>query len=322
MPKTKDGGFYAVHKGHTPGVYTSWPDCEAQVKGFRGAMYKKFATSRDAESFVESGQALPDTASTTSGKSSATRNAPVRHHPYETGQHHASRAPREAEPSSSTSSGIRGHGQRPRMEPDPQIASLFVQPTPVGARPVQEVASAKGPRSFHSLSTNDKVKGGAQSDADIVYTDGACRGNGKAGAVAGIGVWWGSDDPRNLSERCPGAQTNNRAELIAIVRTLETTPLEPNAGTTHPLNELPHDERRRKLVIRTDSQYSISCIEQWSQNWERSGWVSKGGKEVKNKALIQYLLSLLQLRAYYGHRVMFEYVRGHSGIEATMRPMR
>ncbi|KAG8778622.1 RNA-DNA hybrid ribonuclease [Serendipita sp. 397] len=189
MPKTKDGGFYAVHKGHTPGVYTSWPDCEAQVKGFRGAMYKKFATSRDAESFVESGQALPDTASTTSGKSSATRNAPVRHHPYETGQHHASRAPREAEPSSSTSSGIRGHGQRPRMEPDPQIASLFVQPTPVGARPVQEVASAKGPRSFHSLSTNDKVKGGAQSDADIVYTDGACRGNGKAGAVAGIGTY-------------------------------------------------------------------------------------------------------------------------------------
>lgn len=31
---------------------------------------------------------------------------------------------------------------------------------------------------------------------EIVYCDGACRGNGKAGAIAGVGVWWGADDPR------------------------------------------------------------------------------------------------------------------------------
>jgi ribonuclease HI len=31
---------------------------------------------------------------------------------------------------------------------------------------------------------------------DVVYTDGACKGNGKAGSVAGIGVWWGRNDPR------------------------------------------------------------------------------------------------------------------------------
>jgi len=33
---------------------------------------------------------------------------------------------------------------------------------------------------------------------DIVYSDGACKGNGKAGSVAGVGVWWGRDDPRYL----------------------------------------------------------------------------------------------------------------------------
>ena len=33
---------------------------------------------------------------------------------------------------------------------------------------------------------------------DIVYSDGACKGNGKAGSVAGIGVWWGSNDPRQV----------------------------------------------------------------------------------------------------------------------------
>jgi hypothetical protein len=31
---------------------------------------------------------------------------------------------------------------------------------------------------------------------DVAYTDGACKGNGQPGSVAGIGVWWGRDDPR------------------------------------------------------------------------------------------------------------------------------
>jgi len=31
---------------------------------------------------------------------------------------------------------------------------------------------------------------------DIVYSDGACRANGTANAVGGIGVWWGPNDPR------------------------------------------------------------------------------------------------------------------------------
>jgi len=47
MPK-----FYAVKKGFTPGVYSSWSDCQAQTKGFSGAVFKSFATRSEAESFV------------------------------------------------------------------------------------------------------------------------------------------------------------------------------------------------------------------------------------------------------------------------------
>lgn len=48
---------------------------------------------------------------------------------------------------------------------------------------------------------------------------------------------------RNLAERLPGQmQTNNRAELLAIIRALESCPFP----------KLP-------LEIRTDSQYSIAC---------------------------------------------------------------
>ncbi|MBR1940122.1 MAG: ribonuclease H family protein [Bacteroidaceae bacterium] len=41
--------FYVVWSGRTPGIYTSWADCEAQVKGAKGAVYKAFDTREEAE---------------------------------------------------------------------------------------------------------------------------------------------------------------------------------------------------------------------------------------------------------------------------------
>lgn len=35
-----------------------------------------------------------------------------------------------------------------------------------------------------------------ESNWVVVYSDGACKGNGKMGSVAGIGVWWGPNDSR------------------------------------------------------------------------------------------------------------------------------
>ncbi len=35
-----------------------------------------------------------------------------------------------------------------------------------------------------------------ESGWDVVYSDGACKGNGKVGSVAGLGIWWGEDDAR------------------------------------------------------------------------------------------------------------------------------
>lgn len=45
--------FYAVRKGNAPGVYISWSECEREVKGFKGAEYKKFKTRDEALAFVE-----------------------------------------------------------------------------------------------------------------------------------------------------------------------------------------------------------------------------------------------------------------------------
>lgn len=45
--------YYAVKEGRSPGVYETWAECEAQVKGHPGAKYKKFPTAQEAEAFVK-----------------------------------------------------------------------------------------------------------------------------------------------------------------------------------------------------------------------------------------------------------------------------
>ena len=39
--------FYVVWEGVTPGVYTSWTDCQLQIKGYEAAKYKSFDTRVD-----------------------------------------------------------------------------------------------------------------------------------------------------------------------------------------------------------------------------------------------------------------------------------
>lgn len=44
--------FYAVRKGHRPGIYSTWAACEKAVKGFSGAEFKSFKTKGEAENFM------------------------------------------------------------------------------------------------------------------------------------------------------------------------------------------------------------------------------------------------------------------------------
>lgn len=41
--------YYVVWEGRNPGVYESWAECEAQVKGFAGAQFKSFESLNVAE---------------------------------------------------------------------------------------------------------------------------------------------------------------------------------------------------------------------------------------------------------------------------------
>lgn len=117
-------------------------------------------------------------------------------------------------------------------------AEAYVKYGPSASAPTSAMGSTSSSTTNHlppptttSASTLGKRKSPQTANHDVVYTDGACSHNGQAGARAGMGIWWGEGDDRyatfhsscfmanfclvrNESFRCPGAQTNNRAELM------------------------------------------------------------------------------------------------------------
>ncbi len=47
--------YYTVWKGHKTGVFEKWDDCKAQIKDFKGAQYKSFATFEAAKKAYKEG---------------------------------------------------------------------------------------------------------------------------------------------------------------------------------------------------------------------------------------------------------------------------
>ncbi|MDH3639261.1 MAG: ribonuclease HI [Gammaproteobacteria bacterium] len=120
-----------------------------------------------------------------------------------------------------------------------------------------------------------------------MYTDGACRGNpgpGGWGAILSYG-----HKRRELSGFEPET-TNNRMELMAAIRGLETL--------TRPCD----------VDVYTDSQYLRNGITQWMHAWKARGWRTSAKQPVKNVDLWQRLDN-----AASRHRVQWHWVKGHSG---------
>ncbi len=50
--------YYAIRKGYIPGIYSSWSEAEAQVKGFSGAQFKGFSSEKDAHDWLDGKEIL------------------------------------------------------------------------------------------------------------------------------------------------------------------------------------------------------------------------------------------------------------------------
>ena len=47
------GKYYAVKKGRQTGIFLTWSDCEQQVKGYKGAIFKSFSTKQEAQEYLD-----------------------------------------------------------------------------------------------------------------------------------------------------------------------------------------------------------------------------------------------------------------------------
>jgi ribonuclease HI len=133
----------------------------------------------------------------------------------------------------------------------------------------------------------------SSSPKKYVYTDGACIHNGKKYAKAGIGIFFGLGDKRNVSERISGKQTNNAAELEAILRVFQILEKEIRKGDEY--------------IIMTDSEYAIKCMGSYGYKLALKHW--KTDKPIPNFEKVKAGFILFQNYP----NVTLQHVRAHTG---------
>lgn len=145
-----------------------------------------------------------------------------------------------------------------------------------------------------------------------VYTDGACKNNGRKNAKAGIGVYWGEispssslpDHPLNVSEQIFDHVTNNGAEIMAALVAI-------TQAVAHGLDV---------VHIVTDSIYLFNAMTRHICMWRKNNWCllsnpSNNKKtEIKNKILFQIMYKIIKKNKI---RVVWEHCRGHAGVEGN-----
>lgn len=62
---------YAVKQGRKTGLFSTWNECEKQVKGYTGAKFKSFATEQEARSWLEGSTLATEKKSNVSSESTA-----------------------------------------------------------------------------------------------------------------------------------------------------------------------------------------------------------------------------------------------------------
>ena len=123
----------------------------------------------------------------------------------------------------------------------------------------------------------------------LMWTDGACSGN------PGKGGWGVLIKKYNKIIKLSGSEnntTNNRMEMIAVIKGLENIPENSN------------------IVIYTDSKYVKEGITNWIFKWKNNNWKNSQKKDVKNKDL-WLILDKITLK----FNIKWEWVKGHSDNE-------
>ncbi|KAK5172623.1 uncharacterized protein LTR77_002743 [Saxophila tyrrhenica] len=318
--------FYAVRVGKEPGIYHTWAECLEQVKGFPKASFKSFTSLTDAQAFVNNEPGASGSSGSAGGKFYGVQSGRVpgwkgpKHKVFKTRmeaelfvaegqQNHLANGDTTVDSIELPDAGNyakkakTGKGKKNGIKEE-EFSDLGLEggeyepgdgPLPAGAEdnfdPTITLDKTTGTARYkiadEMAQTKYQASGHVKDAAIRIYTDGSALSNGQSGAIGGVGVYFGPLDKRNLSEPLTGTkQSNQRAELTAILRALEVAP------------------RDRKIVICTDSKYAIQCCTEWFVKWRINDWRNASNKPVENKDLVTKIIDMLEERyRLNAHRV-------------------
>ena len=123
-----------------------------------------------------------------------------------------------------------------------------------------------------------------------IYTDGAAKGNPGPGGYGVVMMY-----KQHRKELAGGFRltTNNRMELLAVIKALEALK-KPGSEAT----------------IYSDSKYVVEAVTKgWIWNWQKKGFA-----KTKNVDLWRRFIPL-----YKSHKVKFIWVKGHAGLKENER---
>lgn len=322
-----------MQNGIKPGVYLDWPSAQAQIRGVSNPRHKKFNTRAEAEAFVAQ------------GKHPAARPAPSS---AAEDIHHVI--------IKNSAPGLQPIGPYQPRDKHGEVYNYGTGPLPPGAEDSFDpnirldgsgkiVAKTEAERNKTKTISREKNPLGMLR----IYTDGSSLRNGTAGARAGVGVFFGPQNPQygpfHDHEDCASSplplQTQTVYSIDWVARgapreqgadsEAETEPQLTNwryrnvsealkgkkqtnqrAELTAIQRALDIAPKHRDVTIYTDSKYAIDCVTTWYRNWERNGWVNSKGKTVENQDLVKSCREAIEERELLRGKTYFVWVKGHA----------
>lgn len=128
----------------------------------------------------------------------------------------------------------------------------------------------------------------------VIYTDGACSGNGGPNSRGGFGVVVVGNDEQIIKvyqKQCENT-TNNREELKAILWAMWNYGNKTNPPTVY-----------------SDSVYCVNSLTNWIWGWLKNGWTKSDGGPVQNADIMSAFVELWRA----GYQINLVKVKGHAG---------
>ena len=267
--------YYAIKKGYQPGIYTTWTAAQQQISGFKGAIHKSFKTENEAKNYLAENCMINVNHDFINDYVKAEDNFKL--------------------------SKTQNKKDITILIENGDIIAKNNKNTDKNGNSILDNDDVNGKNKSKKGKTikyrNGEYKPILKEYDTVVYTDGSSvNGIGGYGFVILTPTITDGKVPLTILQKQYGhlkTCTNQAAELNAIY---------------HALLYLKSINLKGKILIRSDSEYSIKSLTVYLNNWKRNGYMTIKKEPIKNKDLIINISNLLDTP-----NVTFEHIISHEG---------